>query len=252
MTRLFLNYDLTYILISIDSALPESEKKEYQIKCPSRPWRKKRIVLSTEALQYVAILNYWLVCEKLRDNCLDSPNRVNHLVWKIVKNKKRFIKEKEQFESCLDKYGKEMDGIHEMEEHASTAEDFDVLTNAFGKLMEDFFLDNIEGMNLQTSSILKSVFFQLGKWVYVIDALDDYQRDLKKEEFNLFRLLQTENNSEEILMLFYLIQQQIKNKIITICVDSEELDEIVINVVKFGMEKQAERIIKRKYRRENV
>jgi hypothetical protein len=53
-------------------------------------------------------------------------------------------------------------------------------------------------------------------------------------------------------MLFYLIQQQIKNKIITICVDSEELDEIVINVVKFGMEKQAERIIKRKYRRENV
>ena len=33
-----------------------------------------------------------------------------------------------------------------------------------------------------------ALFYNLGKWVYLIDALDDYDKDLKKQSYNPFRL----------------------------------------------------------------
>lgn len=33
-----------------------------------------------------------------------------------------------------------------------------------------------------------ALFYDLGKWVYLIDALDDYDKDLKKDAYNPFRL----------------------------------------------------------------
>ena len=33
---------------------------------------------------------------------------------------------------------------------------------------------------------VKNVAYNLGKWIYLIDALDDYDKDVKKGNFNVF------------------------------------------------------------------
>ena len=56
----------------------------------------------------------------------------------------------------------------------------------------------------------KALFYDLGKWVYLIDALDDYDKDVKKHRFNVLynvfgadcKKKAVEQNSDELTFLF--------------------------------------------------
>ena len=56
----------------------------------------------------------------------------------------------------------------------------------------------------------KALFYDLGKWVYLIDALDDYDKDVKKHRFNVLynafgsetKKQAVEQNIEELTFLF--------------------------------------------------
>ena len=56
----------------------------------------------------------------------------------------------------------------------------------------------------------RALFYGIGKWVYLIDALDDYEKDVKKKNYNPFhaafgdatRAAMLEKNGEEVDFLF--------------------------------------------------
>ena len=61
---------------------------------------------------------------------------------------------------------------------------------------------------------VKELAYNLGKWIYLIDALDDFDKDKKKKNFNVFinmfpeidgkdKLI--ENKKEEIIITFAVV-----------------------------------------------
>ena len=65
-------------------------------------------------------------------------------------------------------------------------------------------------MKDKTSPAAEELFYAVGKWVYLIDALDDYEKDVKKKRYNPFILAYgcasraelMQKNGQEIAFLF--------------------------------------------------
>lgn len=45
----------------------------------------------------------------------------------------------------------------------------------------------------------ESFFYYLGKWIYLIDAFDDYDADIKKKQYNPFRLAYNKESAKELI-----------------------------------------------------
>lgn len=45
-----------------------------------------------------------------------------------------------------------------------------------------------------------NLFYFIGKWIYLIDALDDYDKDVKKGNFNVFYNAYKQNSFEELIL----------------------------------------------------
>lgn len=60
---------------------------------------------------------------------------------------------------------------------------FDNITNTFGEISKSFvkgILTNISSFDNSSLTALESIFFNMGKWIYIAYALDDYNTDIKK------------------------------------------------------------------------
>ena len=87
----------------------------------------------------------------------------------------------------------------------------DACAHPTGELLKNvflFFLQELEGLGPDTSQgrILSQFGYHLGRWVYMMDACDDLEKDKKKGEFNpLLKKLQpgeefTEGRKKELLL----------------------------------------------------
>lgn len=89
-----------------------------------------------------------------------------------------------------------MNTVNELEK---TNTSFDILSNSFGDFFAEIFKiyfrfykkDNVEIMKDNVFSLC----FNLGKWIYIMDAYDDYSEDIKYGKFNLLRNIMNEDDS---------------------------------------------------------
>ena len=90
------------------------------------------------------------------------------------------IKKKEQTLCRLvsDGYRK----IYEYEKQDGSS--VNVISELFGELLQDLVV-YLAGDYADDN--VKNLAFNLGKWIYVIDALDDFDKDVKKGEYNPFK-----------------------------------------------------------------
>ena len=51
----------------------------------------------------------------------------------------------------------------------------------------------------KATAATRQLFYAVGKWIYLIDALDDYDKDLKKNAYNPFRLAYGAESRKEML-----------------------------------------------------
>ena len=100
------------------------------------------------------------------------------------------------------------------------------------------------------SRILKELFYHIGRFVYIIDALDDFSKDMKKGEYN--PIASRFGLCEEVIPL------DVKQRIFTTLEDSKQavlralnlLDKsdnegIIRNIVEFGMSASVTRIVEK-------
>lgn len=81
-----------------------------------------------------------------------------------------------------------MNTVNELEK-ANTG--FDILSNSFGEFFAEIFNVYFRFYKKDNDEIMKdnvfSLCFNLGKWIYIMDAYDDYSEDIKYGKFNLLR-----------------------------------------------------------------
>ncbi len=188
--RLALNYDLTFLSVLVHNLADvdvEIEKKHCIIH-----WFKKRPIAKVDELtKRLACLNVILAYHKCSDDVIDSgKGRLKRSFFKSAY--KKAVKQEPVFDSIVSKRYEEL-----LKYERKNCDSIDIISDPFGKMMQEIVLELLK--ENATENVL-ALAYNLGKWIYLIDALDDFDKDKKKGSFNVFvNVYPTIKNKEELV-----------------------------------------------------
>lgn len=174
--RLLLNYDLTFLSVFLHNVMGLDVKIEKQ-RCIIHHIKKRPVAVPDELTKRIGALNVILAHYKLNDDVMDNgKGRIARSFFNSS------YKKAKKSEVELDKIVKER--YAELVRYEKTCGDsVDMASDPFGNLMVD--VVKVLMGDLFTEPI-KEISYNLGKWIYLIDALDDFNKDKKKGNFNVF------------------------------------------------------------------
>ncbi len=244
LSRLTLSYDITFLLLtrlSFIGALPKFDSG----RCPFNPSKKCNYCCNCdEELRYAAAVSMMMFYHKLKDNISDG-NILKRLLmyllllWAVVKYKKA-KKMYPEIAGIIEGSMKAQADTEKRNSHLSD-EASHQSAHALGKITA-YNIDDDEG-NIYRFG------YGIGKWVYLTDAFDDIEKDLKDGNYNVFVNKYNLRNAEftdEIReditatinmssVVFINAYENIENKILT---------PIMENIIYEGIHKSLDRIVK--------
>ncbi|SDZ06164.1 hypothetical protein SAMN05660462_01702 [Proteiniborus ethanoligenes] len=192
IVRLGLNYDLTFLALVL-SSIDENKEKITREGCIANPFKKKYIVNTNRALLYASNMSIILTYHKLQDDWKDE-GAIKSLIGTIPylsplsKANKTFGRKAESIREYLNK-------LIMLEK--SKCNKVDEIADIFGKLMEEISVpDYIENKKIERS--LKWIGYNLGRWIYILDAFDDLESDIINNSYNPILLQYKYGKDEEI------------------------------------------------------
>lgn len=187
LPRFTLNYDMTFLAILLDSLNSNKIKTEIH-RCYGNKFKKKSYVIANDALQYAAFMNVALVYFKYVDDKNDDRSLKGTTLSLFLKRYfKKFPKQ------LQDKISIIQDNLNELAkmENRNTIFSIDEISHPFAKLTGEV-LSSYE--DEQNKDHLYWLGYNLGKWIYLIDAFDDLEKDIKENKFNpLLKALEYKN-----------------------------------------------------------
>ena len=189
--RFILSYDCTFyalLMLSMEQDAPCSRSG----RCTFNPLKKCTYVLGeSKALSRAAALSVSTAYYKLVDNINDSPwyKRIAYRLIKPIfgrwnRKAKKLYPEIEQAVSDM------MDAQLKAESKPDCSIDYAAEPTAMmlSKVCEDSAKDIPRLNNKKSKRILSTFGYFLGRWIYLMDAVDDYDKDLKHGGFNPYIL----------------------------------------------------------------
>ncbi len=176
MARLSLTYDIAF-LSAFSHNLKGQDVEIKKSRCIAHPIRKRPIAKRDDLSDELAYVNLILCKYKLCDDKIDSGKGgfKSALVSKGYKKAKKNLPE-------IDAIVKEgYEKLRTLETNDNGL--IDAVSEVFGNMLADI-SDQVfkEFKNENTHKL----FFYIGKWIYIIDAVDDYDKDKKRGEYNPF------------------------------------------------------------------
>lgn len=187
--RLTLSYDLTFLDLLLCSLYEgESACATGCDHCPIHPIRKVEW-RSSGPTDYCADLSVALHYYNAQDKWNDDHSLLGLGFEKMLaaptqEAAARWPRQCSAIRTCLDRLARY---------EAEGSEDLDAVSGCFGELMAELF----DYRQDHWSPELRSIGFNLGKYIYLLDAYDDLPRDERKGAYNPLRTLSREPGYEE-------------------------------------------------------
>lgn len=176
ISRLSLNYDITFLILVLTSVYrPKSSVIEEG--CIVNPFKKKKKI-TNEITEYAASMNVLLTYYKLEDNLRDDNGIKDKLAYSIYKKKLKLAYEK--YPKKADTIKVQLDNLYKLEKENNT--NIDMVSNTFGNLMAEIFVYKEDEFEYD----LRRIGFNVGKYIYILDAYEDLEKDYKKGRYNPF------------------------------------------------------------------
>lgn len=191
LSRLSLSYDATFLYIFL-SSLAGDEETIVQKRCVLNPLSKKRPVCSTAHADYAAIANVLLSWHKISDAAKDDRNIFYYMLKYLYSGSyKHASLSFPKLNECM---VKDLSRLAQIEEEKTA--DIDIPANEFAKVIGNLFSlsPNIDDNKRDT---LFSFGFNLGRFIYLIDAFEDIPKDIKSKNYNPF-LLKYKYSNEDV------------------------------------------------------
>ena len=171
-----LNYHMTILQLLL-TGLYEPKTKLENFRCKIHPF-KKSIKRRNEITDYIADMNLFLAYLNCIDDWEDEKKLSRKIYTIIVKNKVKKIKKQYPEKTAkLEAILKKSSEYEKKKEH-----DIDKISSYSGELMSELFLYKED----EWKQTLSRMGFFLGKYIYIIDAYEDIEKDLKKGNYNPF------------------------------------------------------------------
>ncbi len=174
-SRLILSYDFTVLALLLDSM--EEQRPEISAgRCMLHPFKKRPVVTQSPCMDYCAQMSVALAYYKALDDHTDDGVSIKSAALAL---KPAVNKIKNKYPDKLYNIEKYLAEITEAEKTGK--KNIDIPAAAFGKLMAELFCkDETENRALYEFG------YNIGRWIYVMDAIDDFEKDKKKGRYNPF------------------------------------------------------------------
>jgi hypothetical protein len=174
LSRFSLNYDMTFLLIFL-SSLYEPEEEEYEFRCAVHPFHTKKAI-TNKYTAYAADMTVALTYYKCLDDWQDEHKRLQHQYSRKLEEGYREVKKR-----CPRQCKAIENGIEELNQiEKSSSAIPDEAINCFGRLMAELFVVEEDFW----SNSLRSFGYDLGRFIYLMDAAMDYEKDQKTGNYN--------------------------------------------------------------------
>ena len=176
VSRLSLNYDITFLIVILTALYKLDSDITYE-RCIANPLKKKMRIVN-EITEYAASMNILLSYYKLEDNLYDDNGIKDKLAYELYKGKLK--KAYEKYPQKAEYIKQQLGNLRELEKQESKS--IDKVSNTFGNLMGEIFVYKKD----EYEQNLRNLGFNLGKYIYILDAYEDLEEDNKKGRYNPF------------------------------------------------------------------
>jgi len=242
-SRFTLNYDFVFLAL-LRLAIAGEQPQIKKGRCMAHPLRKRAYIAHCEPLAYcahaAAILTYGKIIDDLHDEKGTARLKAQLARPLAAGMRRKALKQYSELDKLVSDGLKKLSMI-ESQRLASV----DIPADAFGEILADIVSYGLEGND---KKIMRKIGKHIGRWIYIVDAADDLQEDIKRQRFNAFACLyngtipdedrETVANSLRLELLaaepaFDLIEYN----------ELYDIEAIVSNIIYRGMPNTAEKVL---------
>lgn len=175
--QLTLNFDMVFLALLL-TGLYEPDTEKSLKRCPVHP-TEKHPISKNEMLEYVADMNILLAYYNMEDGWQDDHNVVKKAGAVALKKAYRRVAKHYPVQTAAVK--QYIEQLSECEKKNS--DNIDEAAGLTGDMMSELFCYKKD----EWEASLRKVGFFLGKFIYLMDAYDDLEKDQKKGQYNVWK-----------------------------------------------------------------
>lgn len=240
--RFLLNYDLAFLSVLLHN-LMDVDLEVKRSRCVIHPVVKRPIAQNDALTERLAALNVILARYKLNDNVIDTGRgRLKRSFFAGAY--KRAKKAEPTLDTIVSARYEELLRLEK-----GKCDSVDIAADPFGKMMAEI---SAHILNERATEQTCNLFYSLGKWIYLIDALDDFDKDLRQKSFNVFvnayPEIKTKNDlvkahGDDLVLLFGTIISEISRA--AAALDYNFNHDLTDNVLLRGIKLQTKQIMEK-------
>lgn len=188
IARLSLTYDIAFLSAVAHNLLKKDVKITKQ-RCIAHPFTKRPVAEPDELSLSLGALNVILAYFKLCDDVADN-GRGRFKRFLISSGFKRAKKREEKLCEIVERNYTQLALAEKRGENR-----IDAIADPFANMLKEL---SVSLLNEKSTAESEAFFYEFGKWIYLIDALDDYDEDLKKKNYNPFFICYGAKNFTEL------------------------------------------------------
>ena len=187
--RIAINYDINFFNVlfhSFANVDVEIEKRN----CIAHPIKKRTICKPTQLMDKLAVANVLLVYLNLYDDVVDDGGIKKKTALRL------FAKDYHKAQKLMPELDKALthnyEQLRQLEQSGCTI--LDKVCHPFAQMSSDFAKHILQTDN----KYLLNLCYNVGKWVYLVDALDDIKQDLRNGSYNPLAKCLDLHNADEL------------------------------------------------------
>ncbi len=172
--QMLLNYDMTFLVVLL-TGLYELTNEASEITCALHPTKRKTVWIN-EATNYAADMNLILAYHNLIDDWKDDKAYSKKAFAKILdKDYARIMQKYPRQVAAVEEYMKRTEEVERRGE-----KNLDAVAGLSGEMLGEVFCWRED----EWARELRTLGFYMGKFIYLMDAYEDYDADLQKGSYN--------------------------------------------------------------------
>ena len=184
--QVLLSYDMTFLELLL-TGLYEPEEGHRQFTCMIHP-TQKQTAYENEVSDYCAAINVMLAYHNLMDDWKDEKKYAKvHMANMISKYYMEFAKQYPRQAKAIESYMERL-AVYEQTKESN----IDLVAGLTGEMLGEVFAWKEDEWYHE----LKTLGFYMGKYIYLMDAYEDVEKDEKKNNYNPLLMLKKDNTKD--------------------------------------------------------
>lgn len=172
--QMTLSFDMTFLIVLL-SGLYEPETDTEVVNCIAHPL-EKHTARTNEFTDYAAAMNLIFSYYKCMDDWTDERKKKSYAMAKMLKPKAEAIRK--LYPAKVSKISSNLQKLSLLEQE--NEQNLDRMAGLFGEIMAEIFAYRHD----EWEDSLRKIGFFLGKFIYLMDAYEDVEKDIKTNNYN--------------------------------------------------------------------